>query len=419
MSLEITTNNSPAHQEYLDHRAELIEMRDSGLGRIIIARELDISTSKARRWLVKLRKEEAEAAFGEETIVNLAKSNQSFSDKNRIIRKVNRDIIRRENAIAEYSEKMIEVISSKSFKGVTKMHKCKPGGVGIIHLSDAHFNEIVDLPFNSFDFHVAAKRMQMFAAKAKKVFTAYGVSHVFVAITGDMLNSDRRIDELMAQSTNRSRASFIAVDILQQFIRDVNSDFNVSVGCVIGNESRVNPEMGWTDEVASDSYDYTIFNILRLLFKESDGIEFVVGGCVELVVNLNGYNILLLHGNGSIKVNVEKSVDAIRGRYAAQGVNLDYIIFGHKHGAMIGDTFARSSSLVGANSFSENSLGATSRASQNIYILQEDGNIDGMKVDLQNVEKCSGYPIDEEIAHFNVRKEASSRKVDVVVKVKT
>lgn len=183
------------------------------------------------------------------------------------------------------------------------------------------------------------------------------------------MNSDRRLDELLNMATNRSKATFLAVDILQQMILDLNKDFNVTVACVSGNEGRVGKDIGWSDVLATDNYDWTIFNVLRYLFKNSN-IQFIDGDPLELVINVAGQNLLLMHGNGSIKRSqVESSVNQIMGRYALRGTKIDYVIFGHIHSARVSDNFGRSASMVGANDYSEKALNLNGRASQNCYIF--------------------------------------------------
>ena len=83
-------------------------------------------------------------------------------------------------------------------------------------------------------------------------------------------------------------------------------------------------------------------------------------------------------------------------------VQIDYIISGHIHSARVGDIASRSSSLVGANEYSEKGLNLSGRASQNIYIFHENKNIDAMKIDLQYVgEEC--YDIDTELESYNAK----------------
>ena len=236
-----------------------------------------------------------------------------------------------------------------------------------------------------------------------------------VALTGDLMNSDRRLDELLNQASNRAKATFLAVDIMQQVILDLNKRFNVSVANVVGNEGRANKELGWSNSVATDNYDYTIFTCLRYLFKESK-VHFIDGDPSEIVINVAGQNLLMLHGHGAVGAGVEKSINQICGRYSMKGVRIDYVIFGHVHSARVGDVFGRSSSMVGANDYSEKALNLGGRASQNAYVFYDNGNRDGIKIDLQNVD-CKGYNIDKTLEAYNAKSAKKSKKTETIFKV--
>ena len=333
--------------------------------------------------------------------VQLAKQKQSAQDINRIERKGFREHARYENAITQLLFNIQDILQNRSLSKY-KFKKVKQGkSVGVLHISDTHFNELVSLPHNNYDFKVASRRLKHFVTEAKKLFKCYNINNVLIAITGDLINSDRRLDEMLNMSVNRSKAIFLAVDLLQQIIHDIGEDYSVTVACVTGNESRLKQEWGWTDFMASDNYDFVIFEMLRHLFKQTN-VEFVVDDPSEVVVNVAGQNLLLLHGNGSFTTQYEKSVNQIKGRYAGRGVQIDYIISGHIHSARVGDIASRSSSLVGANEYSEKGLNLSGRASQNIYIFHENKNIDAMKIDLQYVgEEC--YDIDEELESYNAK----------------
>lgn len=62
----------------------------------------------------------------------------------------------------------------------------------------------------------------------------------------------------------------------------------------------------------------------------------------------------------------------------------------NKHSCLISDTFSRSSSLVGSNSYNEYALNLYSKASQNIYFIRGK-DIDAIKIDLQDVNGVEGY----------------------------
>jgi predicted phosphodiesterase len=333
--------------------------------------------------------------------VRLAKQKQSAQDRNRIQNKSFREYARVENAVSEYTKQLTRLFDKYKLSTYTQKHSEETSCVGVIQFSDVHFNELVDLPHNKYDFTVASKRCKHFVNQATKYFKAFGVTNVLMVQSGDLLNSDRRLDELLNMATNRAKATFLAVDILQQVIMDLNSNFNVSVAMVTGNESRVKKDWGWSGNIASDNYDYTIFQTLRYIFRDTD-IAFVDGDPTEVVVEVAGQNLLVLHGNGSIKKGIDTSITQIMGRYRARGIDINYVIFGHIHSARVGDNFSRSSSMVGANDYSEKALNLSGRASQNCYIFYENGNRDGIKVDLQNYTDDM-YDIEKSLESYNAK----------------
>ena len=332
--------------------------------------------------------------------VKLAKQKQSAQDLNRIERKTFREHSRVENAVSGYTKKLTKIFDNYTLSTYVKKHKQNDKSVGVIQFSDVHFNELVNLEHNKYDFSIASARCKLFVDKSTEYFKAMGVTNVLMVQSGDLLNSDRRLDELLQMATNRAKATFLAVDILQQVILHLNENFNISVCMVTGNESRVKKDWGWSTLIATDNYDYTIFQTLKYLFKDSD-IKFIDGDPTEVVVEVAGQNLLVLHGNGSIKRGLDTSVTQLMGRYNARGTKIDYVIFGHIHSARVGDNFSRSSSMVGANDYSEKALNLSGRASQNCYIFYENGNRDGIKVDLQNYDK--GYDIDKSLESYNAK----------------
>ena len=347
--------------------------------------------------------------------VRLAKQKQSAQDINRIERKSFREYARVENAVSEYNKQLVKIFDKYKLSTYVKKHSEDTSSVGVIQFSDVHFNELVSLPHNKYDFKVASARCKLFVDKATKYFKAFGITNVLMVQSGDLLNSDRRLDELLNMATNRTKATFLAVDILQQVILHLNSNFNVSVAMVTGNESRVKKDWSWAASLASDNYDYTIFQTLRYLFKDTS-INFIDGDPTEVVVEVAGQNLLVLHGNGSIKKTaVESSVNQIVGRYKMRGTTIDYVIFGHIHSARVGDNYARSSSMVGANDYSEKALNLSGRASQNCYIFYDNGNRDGIKIDLQN--HTEGYNIEESLESYNAKSHDKIQKGTTIFKV--
>ena len=347
--------------------------------------------------------------------VKLAKQKQSYQDINRIERKTFREYARIENAVGKYNEELVGIFDKHKLSELTKTHKRTSSAVGVIQFSDVHFNELVDLEHNKYDFSIASKRCKYFVKRAIMYFKSQNISNILLVQSGDLLNSDRRLDELLNMATNRAKATFLAVDIFQQVILELNEHFNVSVCSVTGNESRVKKDWGWSKMIATDNYDYTIFHTLRYLFKDSK-INFIDGDPTELIVEVAGQNLLVLHGNGSIKKGIDTSITQIMGRYKARGINVDYVIFGHIHSARVGDNFSRSSSMVGANDYSEKALNLAGRASQNCYVFYKNGNRDGIKIDLQNYDNDM-YNIEKSLESYNAKSHDKLNQGTTIFKV--
>ena len=346
--------------------------------------------------------------------VKLSKQKQKAQDLNRIANKSFREYAREENALVEYNKELVKVLKKHSLDVKLKKHKAKKGSVVLVQIADTHFNELVDLgESNQYDFKIASKRLQKFAYYVKEYAKLHQATSFLVAITGDLINSDRRLDEKLSMATNRAKATFLGVHLLKHFILDLQRFADVKVCCVTGNESRVNQDLGWVDLCASDNYDFTIFEMLRLLLPE---IEFLRGdNALEMVVEINGNNVLVIHGHQLGKMD-SNQVGKVVSKYAHKGIIIDFIICGHLHETMIRDSIARSASLVGSNAYSEKALNLSGKAAQNIYIFTNDGRQD-VRIDLQETEGWDGYNIDEELFSYNTKSLQKTYKKDTIFKI--
>lgn len=82
---------------------------------------------------------------------------------------------------------------------------------------------------------------------------------------------------------------------------------------------------------------------------------------------------------------MEYGVQQIMGKYSSKGIHIHFMLFGHYHSCRIGDNFARGGSLTGANGYSDKFLQMTTRASQNIHIVdRKTFEVDSIKIDLQD-----------------------------------
>ena len=356
--------------------------------------------------------------FSPETFVKLEASKQRLQDINGQVKKSNRETYRLYNSLEEIFQEYVEVMGSVDLtKFNIKEHKTdKTSKVGIFQLSDNHMNEVIfssEAFGNSFDFNIASKRLKKFVIESVKIFKCYNVKDVYIFLTGDQINSNRRLSEKLAQNTSLVRASLLATFLYQQVIIELSKNFNIHVASVVGNEARISQDfMDSSDILASENWDYLIFNNLRLIFNNIKAIEFIVeNNALQSVVKMkNGFNALLTHGHTlKSSMPVDKQIGTLLQNYSYQGIKIHGVFLGHLHHASLGDLASRSSSLCGANAYSANDLLFISRASQNIYIVNEDLGYHGIKIDLQNVEGISGYEIKEELERYNVNRSSNVR----------
>jgi len=404
--------------KYLNYKDEILELFDNGKNYIEISSflidkyKLDVSVDTLRKKI----KEVVHYLIADKDIVEynirLAKQKQKFQDLNRIERKSFREGTRQENALVEYNTEIIKLLKRESLKTKLSKKKHNTEAAIVVQLADLHLNELVELESNKYDFDIASKRLQKYAYKVKEYVKFHKANKVLIAITGDLINSDRRLDEKLSMATNRAKATFLGVHLLKYFILDINEIAEVQVCCVTGNESRVNFELGFVDMVASDNYDFSIFEMLRLLLPD---INFLRGDALELVVEINGKNMLVIHGHQLGRMTSNDTGKVIS-KYSAKGVIIDFIICGHLHETMIRDNIARSASLVGSNAYSENALNLAGTAAQNIYCFTDDGRHD-IRIDLQETNGWDGYDIKEELFAYNAKSAQKTHKKETIFKI--
>lgn len=327
---------------------------------------------------------------------------QKVKDIQRLERSDVRILSRYENFFEEFNNSLVEVLVKLNTNITIPKHTISELPVtSILHLSDLHLNEIASVANNAYDIDVANKRLQKLVTKSTVLFLSQGVTKVIIACTGDFITNDKKIDQLTSLAVNRSQAVFLAVSLLKNIILQLSEYFEVVLVGVTGNESRLQFDLGYNDFVASDNYDMTIYNILKYLFQ--DKITVIVDNPNEVVVEVGGNNILLTHGYNISRINTDKSVSDIYTKYSKLGINLRFVIFGHYHTPYLSSDFSRSGSLIGTNAYALYGLNMSGRASQNVYIIQENGDIDSCIIDLQETAGYTGYDIEIDKRDFKIK----------------
>ena len=165
-------------KEDYQHLQELEKERR--LSTAAIAEELGISQRYAEVFRTLLDNPDTlNEIFVDDDILNFnrkqAKTIQNLRDTNRIERKGVREHLKMENALEGLNQAVIDEFEKLDFKVDKLVEEVTfiEGDQAIVQLSDTHFNELVDLPDNTYDFEVAGKRMALFAREAKRFFSLW------------------------------------------------------------------------------------------------------------------------------------------------------------------------------------------------------------------------------------------------------
>jgi hypothetical protein len=400
------------------------------------SRELGISWDDAKLYSTIIEnKEELNLHTDNELRQALAESNasrQNYMDKNRILRKDIREYDRMPNAIKENQKEMIKLLKQEQFHdpssatsraGLFKLLGDSLGGVGIIQISDPHLNELVKLAgINIFNIGRASKMFRKLTTYAIWTFKQHGFKQVLVASTGDILNSDRRVDEKLSMAANRTKAKFIAIDLIQAMLRDLANHFDaVHFAGVTGNETRVADELGWSELMVTDNYDYDIYKTLEYQFASHPKIHvFEQDNYAEYPILINGQWWLLIHGHSKVvQGDVEKGIIQLTGKWSDHGYKIAFVLLGHLHYTRIGDHFARGGSMVGANAYSNRALELITKSSQLIHFVFDNGDIFNQRIDLTNVDNVTPYNWNKELESYNPKSRLKTKQGRTILEIRS
>lgn len=352
--------------------------------------------------------------------LSLYKKNQRLQDLRRIEGKSLREATRVENALVELNKSFINLLKEQSFKNIKiKPFTYKPEEkVLMVSLSDLHTGEKINLEHNTYDYKVEGERLKLFALSAKEFGKFFKVKKIIVVGLGDLVNADtvRVLDKMLTNSDNRSKIEFIATYLISQFILDLAENFKIDVAFVVGNESRKYDvaDVPCHELLLSHNSDHTIFNILKVLFKDDKRITFYNTPLDETVINVYGHNFLVTHGN-NLKGSDSKVVDSVIRKYAMRGIILDYILIGHIHETYISNIVIRSGSTAGANKYAE-SKHYSSVATQNLIIVDEK-TVTPIAINLQDTTGIEGYDYPKDIEEYNCMFDKESENTTTILKI--
>lgn len=343
----------------------------------------------------------------EDYVIKLEANKQRQTDTNNYLRKVNRENFREYNVLDETYKQYVEALKQIKFENIViTPHKQTPEQkTGIFQITDTHFNTLLipnDSLGNEYNFSIASKRFKKFVSEAIKSFIAEDVTTVYVCMTGDLISSSRRLQEVLCQNSSLCMASVLATKILCQGIIELAQHFNINVTFCVGNESRLNQnDFSGANILAAENFDFLIYHSLKLILADK-GINFIApDNLIKPLINIPlahySFNLILTHGN-FLRCN-ERDYVTLASQYLNNGKKIDLIICGHFHHYVAYEHLVFAGSMIGQTEYSCN-LGFVTRPSQNIYIINSKGDVSSKVIYLDDVSGVTGYKFEAELSNY-------------------
>lgn len=305
---------------------------------------------------------------------------QKLRDVQRIERKEFREAARTLNDNNAVLETLIGLVSGLRLPRPKAPLVKASGGTLVVQFSDLHFGETVELPNNLVNTHIISARLYEFVKRAIVIGKAFDCRRTIVAITGDVVNSDRRLSELMTNEYNRAHATMNSFEVLSQAIDVLSSSIPVThITSVIGNEDRADKDFAFEARCLTNNFGYIVHEMLRAYFPEIVCSKW--GNPVERILDIDGTLMLLTHGITKAKASPANQLAYYRAKHG----RIDHMISGHLHESLVAPGFARSGSVIGGNGYSELGLGIPlSTPSQSVHVI-DDGRVYSIPIDLSSV----------------------------------
>ena len=320
----------------------------------------------------------------ENELIRARKQIQSLQDKLRIERKVNREVIRKDNIQSSFEESVLEFLNKEGLGKVKQKDIFKGCFTScpnlIVQLSDLHFGKVVDLPNNTFNMNIARKRLNTYYKKVRQIIEHDDIKIVNIIFTGDMFNNEHHIDSLLTNEDTRAKNFIEGVDIVAEFIEKIHDIPEVQlvvVGGVVGNESRIkgNEYQSNVNKIANNNFDTMMFGMLKRLYKNVDSIAFHnnCDALYEVQEVATGIHIAYIHGD-KLKKHTDDEILKMKIKLEERyGIKIRYVIMGHIHSTAITSNWGRSGSIVGLDEYASDSVLniPVGTASQNVYYVDK------------------------------------------------
>lgn len=261
----------------------------------------------------------------------------------------------------------------------------KDGKRLIVCLTDLHIGALVDTDANKYNLAIAKQRLMKYANKVIQKAEYNNITQIDIINLGDVIeHSNMRYGQAFSAEFTYSEQIVESADLMIKFILSIASKgYHTTYAGFAGNHDRVNDK---DKNITGDHAVKPINKIVKTFIENSNysNIEYIQAKeYSHAMLDVNGVNFKFVHGD----LDSFKDENLVAKHSAMDGVQYDAVIMGHYHHFRqlevgMGKMTIMFGSLKGSDDYSEK-LRRLSQASQGMLIVDEDGEYEAKRVNLQ------------------------------------
>lgn len=259
----------------------------------------------------------------------------------------------------------------------------------VVFLSDLHVGAVVvNINGNSYNFDIAQKRMKKYLDKIVDLAVANNVTTIDVVSLGDITEhvNMRKTSQAFETEFHMSEQIVKAYELIRDFLVNLTMYFNVTYRGITGNHDRMSGNK--EENIDGDSSTFVVNYMIKTFIENADisRMEYCETGRINhsTVLSINGVVIKCVHGDFE-----SRSASKISAHMAQDGVVYNVLAMGHLHHYNVTEVGlnqfeAYFGSLKGQDTYAmRGKFGSGS--SQGVIIIDENGEFDIRRIDVQNI----------------------------------
>lgn len=202
----------------------------------------------------------------------------------------------------------------------------------VVTLGDLHYGAKIKVEglmgetINEYDSNIFEERMWKLLSEVEEICDKESISEVAVFFVGDLIDGMLRQSQLMKLQYGVVESTMRLSEFLAQWLNSMSEHAMVSVCAVSGNHSEIRPLGSKKGEFEEENLEKIILWYLEERLSLNDAVMIQSEVKKMHLVEIRGYNFLLIHGDGAKKIE-----QIARDTVNLYGKQIDFFVCGHIH----------------------------------------------------------------------------------------